>query len=259
MSDYETRFGGIARLFGSAGLARLRQSHVAVVGIGGVGVWAVEALARSGIGEMTLIDLDDLCVTNVNRQLHALDGTIGTPKVEAMAERLRRINPALQLRLVPEFFTSANADTLLANGFDHVIDAIDNVPNKCLLLSECQRREIPVITCGGAGGLRSGLGLRVTDLAKATHDGLLRHVRKTLRREHGFPSDPASSFGIPAVFSSAAPIYPWADGSVCATREAGSELKLDCASGFGTATFVTGALGLAAAEHVVHAVATPGD
>jgi len=256
VSDHDMRFGGIARLFGKAGLDHLRRAHVAVVGIGGVGVWTVEALARSGIGELTLIDLDDLCVTNVNRQLHALDGTIGASKVGAMAERVRAINPAANVHAVGEFFTAANADALLTAPFDFVVDAIDNVANKCLLLAECHRRKIPAITCGGAGGLQSGLGLRIDDLALSTHDNLLKQVRKNLRKEFGFPADPKSGFGIPAVFSTASPVFPWADGSVCDSREAGTELKLDCASGFGTATFVTGALGLAAAEHVARRIAT---
>ena len=259
VNDYQTRFGGVGRLFGTAGLERLRASHVAVVGIGGVGVWAVEALARSGVGELTLIDLDDLCVTNINRQLHALDGTIGTAKVDAMAARARSINPDIRLNVIQQFFTSENAATLLANGFDHLIDAIDNVENKCLLLAECRKRKIPALTCGGAGGLRTGLGLMVSDLAHTSHDGLLRHVRKSLRKNHGFPTDPKTPFDITAVFSNATPVYPWTDGSVCDTREAGSELKLDCSSGFGTAAFVTGAMGLAAAEHVVSRIARSGD
>lgn len=246
------RFGGIARLFGTAGLDRLRRAHVAVIGIGGVGVWTAEALARSGVGELTLIDLDDLCVTNVNRQLHALEGTIGIAKVDAMADRIRVINPEATVNAIGEFFTAANTDALLTDDLDFVVDAIDNVPNKCLLLAECRRRSIPVITCGGAGGRQTGLGLRVDDLARSTHDHLLKQVRKTLRQDFQFPADSKSTFGIPAVFSTAAPVYPWTNGSVCASREAGSDLKLDCASGFGTAAFVTGALGFAAAEHVVH-------
>ena len=255
VSEHDMRFGGIARLFGTAGLERLRQAHVAVVGIGGVGVWTVEALARSGVGELTLIDLDDLCVTNVNRQLHALDGTIGVAKVTAMADRVHAINPETAVHAITEFFTAANADALLTNKLDFVVDAIDNVPNKCLLLAECRRRNIPIITCGGAGGRQTGLGLRVVDLARSTHDHLLKQVRKTLRQKFQLPADSESAFGIPAVFSTAAPVYPWANGSVCASREAGSDLKLDCASGFGTAAFVTGALGLAAAEFVVHRLA----
>ncbi|NDA69284.1 MAG: tRNA cyclic N6-threonylcarbamoyladenosine(37) synthase TcdA, partial [Verrucomicrobia bacterium] len=127
MNDFEQRFGGIARLVGAAGLARLRAAHVCVVGIGGVGAWTVEALARSGVGALTLIDLDEICVTNINRQIHALDGTIGRAKVEVMAERVRQINPECRVTAAGEFFTEANAERLLAPRFDGVVDAIDAV------------------------------------------------------------------------------------------------------------------------------------
>src|SRR6185437_11688398 len=123
--DYTERFGGVARLFGRAGLARLRAAHVCVVGVGGVGSWAVEGLARSGVGALTLVDLDDVCVTNVNRQLPALDGQIGRPKVAVLAERVAAINPACRVTTVQEFFTKASADRLLAAPFDYVVDAID--------------------------------------------------------------------------------------------------------------------------------------
>jgi len=259
VKDYQTRFGGIARLFGQAGLERLRASHVCVIGIGGVGSWSVEALARSGVGALTVVDMDDLCLTNTNRQIHALTNTVGQSKVRAIAHRARAINPDIACHEVPEFFTEINADQVLATEFDYLIDAIDNVANKALLIAKCRQRSIPVITCGGAGGLRSGVGVQIADLTRATHDPLLKQVRKTLRREHGFPGDPRRKFKVPAVFSPESPVYPWSDGTVCATREAGSELKLDCASGFGTASFVTAAFGFAAAQHAIHHLAGGGD
>src|ERR1041385_2178876 len=135
MSDFDFRFGGIGRLFGVDALARLRAAHVCVVGIGGVGSWAVEALARSGVGQLTLIDLDEVCVSNVNRQLHAIDEAVGRPKVEVMAERARGINPDCRVQAVTEFFTEANAERLLNASFDYVVDAIDSVGNKCRLLA----------------------------------------------------------------------------------------------------------------------------
>lgn len=248
------RFGGIARLFGRAGLARLRTAHVCVVGLGGVGTWVGEALARSGVGALTLVDLDDVCVTNVNRQIHALDGTIGHPKVEAMAARVRAINPHARVCPVAAFFTRENAAGLLATPFAHVVDAIDDVPNKSLLIAACRERGIPMLTCGGSGGRQSGLGIQVTDLTRARHDRLLRQLRRHLRREHGFPKEREREFGVPAVCLGAPPVYPWSDGRVGDRKESGTELKLDCASGFGTATFVTGALGFAAAEYVVRAI-----
>lgn len=259
MSDYETRFGGIARLFGQAGLERLSQSHVCVVGIGGVGTWSVEALARSGVGALTLVDMDDVCITNTNRQIHALTETVGQPKVSAIADRARSINPAINCHEVPEFFTANNADELLVDKLNYVIDAIDNVANKALLIGKCRERKIPIITCGGAGGLQSGTGVQITDLTKTTHDPLLKQVRKTLRKEYGFPADAKRKFKVPAVYSAETPVYPWSDGTVCDRKEADTDLKLDCASGFGTASFVTAAFGFAAAEHVVQQLAKPTD
>lgn len=258
MSDFETRFGGIARLFGKNALERLRQSHVCVIGIGGVGTWAVEALARSGLGTLTLVDMDDICVTNVNRQIHALDGNIGKSKVSAIAERARAINPDILCHEQVEFFTAANADKLFASHFDYLIDAIDNVPNKALLIAQCRERNIPIVTCGGAGGLQSGIEVRVADLTKATHDPLLTKLRKTLRREYRFPS-PGRKFKVPAVYSPETPVYPWQDGSVCKSVEVGNSLKLDCDSGFGTASFVTAPFGFAAAQCAIQHLAGAGD
>jgi tRNA threonylcarbamoyladenosine dehydratase len=256
VSDYQTRFGGIARLYGQAALDRLQRSHVCVIGIGGVGTWSVEALARSGVGHLSLVDLDDVCVTNVNRQIHALDGTIGRSKVGAIAERARSINPDIVCTERTEFFTETTADNILSGKIDYVIDAIDNLTNKCLLIAECRNRRIPIITCGGAGGLQSGTEVQITDLARTAQDSLLKMVRKTLRRNYGFPRDLKRKFKIPAVFSPAIRMYPWQDGTICEAKEADSELKLDCASGFGTATFVTGAFGFAAAQHAVRHIAT---
>jgi tRNA A37 threonylcarbamoyladenosine dehydratase len=255
MSDFDQRFSGIQRLYSAKGLAQLRRSHVCVVGIGGVGSWSVEALARSGVGQLTLIDLDEVCVSNVNRQLHALDGAVGKTKVEVMAERARAINPECQVHAIAEFFTSANAETLFAAKFDAVLDAIDNVPNKCLLIARCREQNIPIVTTGGAGGRRDPTAIRVTDLAATTHDRLLQSVRKTLREQFGFPRDPKQLFGVDCVFSAEPQVYPHSNGSVCPQRESGSDLRLNCDTGYGTATFVTGTFGFAAAAQVVQKLA----
>src|SRR5580693_700573 len=183
MSDFETRFSGIARLYGQNGLAKLRAAHVCVVGIGGVGAWAAEALARTGIGALTLVDLDEVCASNINRQLHALTETVGRAKVEVMAERIRAINPDCRVTAEQQFFTEQTAAELLAPKFDFVLDAIDSVTNKVLLLANCRRKNLPVVACGGAGGRRDGTAVRLADLAKVTHDRLLAEVRKNLRKE----------------------------------------------------------------------------
>ena len=253
--DFVRRFGGIARLYGNAGLARLRAAHVCVIGVGGVGSWTVEALARSGVGALTMIDLDDVCVTNVNRQLPALDGQIGRTKVEVLAERVRLINPACAVTGVVEFFTAASAARLLEARYDFVIDATDKLANKCAIIVACRERGIPVLTMGGAGGKRDGTAVRVADLARTEQDELLRQVRRKLRRECGFSRDVRADFGVPCVYSPEQPLYPWADGTCARDPEPGGSLKLDCATGFGTATFVTGAFGFAAAGEVVRRIA----
>jgi tRNA A37 threonylcarbamoyladenosine dehydratase len=262
MSDYEQRFGGIARLYGWTALDRLSRAHVCVVGVGGVGSWTVEALARSGIGTLTLVDLDDVCVTNVNRQLPALDGQFGKAKVIVLAERVRLINPVCQVNAVTEFFTKHSGESLLKTRFNYVVDAIDKLGNKCLLIDACVSRSLPVITIGGAGGKRDPTAVRVRDLAQTEQDELLRQVRRKLRRDYGFAQGAHSSapaaqplFGIQAVFSPEKPVFPWSNGTCSSNPEPGSSLTLDCASGFGTATFVTGVFGLAAAGEVVRSIA----
>src|SRR5262245_31811925 len=181
MTNHEARFGGILRLYGKDGQERLRHAHVCVIGIGGVGSWAVEALARSGIGNLTLVDLDDVCISNVNRQLHAVTGEFGKPKVEVMAERVKLINPDCPVHAQQLLFTAGTAETLLATNYDCVLDAIDQTAMKALLIARCCNRGLPIVTTGGAGGRRDPTAIRVDDLARSTHDGLLAATRKLLR------------------------------------------------------------------------------
>lgn len=256
--SYRDRFGGVGRLWGRAGLDRLRAAHVCVVGVGGVGSWAVEGLARSGVGALTLVDLDDVCVTNVNRQLPALDGQIGRPKVAVLAERVQAINPECAVEAVAEFFTEATAARLMSPNFNYVVDAIDNMTNKARLIAMCRDRLLPCLTVGAAGGRRDLTQVRVGDLGDAENDLLLRQVRKKLRRDFGFSPGAQRGrmdFGVRCVWSGERPVFPWTDGTCATTPEPGSELKLDCETGFGTAVFVTGAFGLAAAGEVVRVLA----
>lgn len=264
--DYQTRFAGIARLYGQAGLERLRQAHVAVIGLGGVGSWTVEALARSGIGRLTLVDLDEVCLSNVNRQLPALVGTVGRFKAQVLAERITSIHPEAIVHPHVEFFTESSADRLLASRPEVVIDAIDAVANKCRLLAACRERGIPVFCCGGAGGRRDPSRLRIADLSEASHDRLLAEVRRRLRREHGFPAS-GKPMDVPCAFSTEPMVIPRRDGTVCAAGEASAEpgtqdgaqpgdvheapRRLNCEWGYGSASFVTGAFGFAAASWAV--------
>lgn len=252
---YLERFGGVARLLGESGLARLQNAHVAVIGLGGVGSWAVEALARSGVGRLTLIDLDDVCITNVNRQLPAMDGEIGRPKAEVLKERILRINPGCAIEVRPEFFTKATADSILGVGYDVIIDAIDDLNNKALLIAECVRRNTPCVTTGGAGGKRDGTLVRIEDLGEAKVDDLLRLTRKKLRREYGFTPGANVRFGVRCVYSAEHPVYPWANGTCSSEPEPGSETRLDCTTGFGTAVYVTGVFGFAAAQEAIRVIA----
>lgn len=253
--DPPPRFAAIARLYGTAALERFRAARVAVVGIGGVGSWAAEALARSGVGHLTLIDPDEICLTNVNRQLHAMDGTIGRFKTAAMAERIRAIHPDAEVSEVNAFFSERNAAELLDPGWDAVLDAIDVLGHKCLLLVECRKRGIPVVTCGGAGGRRDPTRIRVADLAHTAGDALLLQVRRELRGKHGFPKaatgEQAPAFGIEAVFSEERPVYPQCDGTVSRERPAGADLRLRCETGYGTCAPVTATFGLTAAARIL--------
>jgi tRNA A37 threonylcarbamoyladenosine dehydratase len=252
MNNYEARFGGIQRLYGVAGRERLARAHVCVVGGGGVGSWTVEALARTGIGTLTLVDFDDVCISNVNRQIHAVTGEFGRPKVDVMADRVRVIQPDCQVHPLQSLFTNSTAATILATKFDGVVDAIDQTPMKALLIARCRDLKIPIVTAGGAGGRRDPTALRMADLARSSHDRLLSATRKLLRDEYGFPRAPKTDFGVDCVYSTEAQVFPAADGTVCETRAAGANnLRLDCRTGYGTASFLTGAFGFAAAAQMV--------
>ena len=255
MSDYEARFGALGRLYGTDGLARLQAARIAVIGLGGVGSWVVEALARSGIGALTLIDMDEVCLSNVNRQLHALDDTVGQAKAEALAERVRKIAPDCSVETELRFFTEATADALLAPDYDWIVDAIDATKHKCLLIALARQRGLPLITCGGGGGRVDPTRIRVEDLAKTINDPLLLQVRKRLRREHGFPKLSRQKFRIDCVYTDELPVFPQADGSVACDRQAGEDYRLNCDAGFGSATFVTGTMGFVLAAEVVRRIA----
>ena len=253
-SGGKERFGGIARLFGSDGLARLAAARVTVIGIGGVGSWTVEALIRSGVGGVTLIDMDDVCITNTNRQLHALTDTVGRPKVEVVAERMRAINPDASVAVEPEFIGPGNAERLLAVPTDFVIDAIDNPGVKALIIARCRALGRPVLTVGGAGGRIDATAVRCADLAVAHGDPLLRSVRRELRRHHGFPGEQVP-FGVPAIHSAEPQRPPVMDEACAPEGRRGTSLRMDCASGWGAALFATGTFGFAAAGEVVRRLA----
>lgn len=239
------RFGGIERLYGAGSLARLAAAHVCVVGIGGVGSWAVEALARSGVGRLTLIDLDHVAESNINRQAHALEDTLGQAKVLAMQERVARINPDCRVDCVEEFIAPENVAMLLP-ACDGVLDCIDQVKAKAALVAHCQSARIPVVTTGGAGGRTDPTRIRIDDLARTTQDALASKLRARLRKEHGFPRDAKKKFGVPCVYSDEQIRRP-AGADFCDVDEAGLH-GLNCA-GYGSSVAVTAGFGCAAAAH----------
>ena len=247
---------GTRRLLGDSAWGRLRSARVGVVGVGGVGSWAAEMLVRSGVAKVTLIDLDDVCITNVNRQLQALPGTVGRLKVEVLAQRLRSIAPDCEVRPVAEYFTAASAERHLAWCPDGVVDAIDSIRHKTELVAACHRQGLPVVVAGAAGGRRDPCRLRCNDLARASHDPLLRELRKRLRRQHGFPADGEGAFGIAAIHSDEPPGYPDPDraGGVCDRLPAGARVGVACDATMGSAGYVTAAFGMAAAARLVEEI-----
>ncbi|NRA54313.1 MAG: tRNA cyclic N6-threonylcarbamoyladenosine(37) synthase TcdA [Gammaproteobacteria bacterium] len=251
-SQFDLRFGGTKRLYGEQAVAKLAQAHVCVIGIGGVGSWAAEALARSAIGEITLIDLDDICVTNTNRQIHATVDTVGQSKVEVMAQRIKAINPECVVNQVEDFVDPDNLAQLITKDFDYVIDAIDSIKAKVALLAYCKRNKIKIITVGGAGGQQDPTKIQVADLAKTYQDPLAAKVRNELRRFHNFTKNPKRRFQIECVFSSEQLVYPTASGEVCQQKsQTDGPMKMDCSSGFGAATVVTATFGFVAVARVI--------
>jgi tRNA A37 threonylcarbamoyladenosine dehydratase len=254
--DFERRFGGIARLYGEAALARFRNTHVCVIGVGGVGSWAVEALARSAIGQITMIDLDHLAESNVNRQIHALTGTLGMAKVRAMTERIGQINPYCIVNEIEDFITPDNlAQMIGSQHFDFVIDAIDNVRAKTALIVYCREHGIKLITIGGAGGQIDPTKIEIRDLCRTEQEPLLAKVRKRLRAQHGFPRGSRNKFGIDAVFSTEPLRFP-ETAETCEVDDGDQPgiTGLNCA-GFGSTMVVTAAFGLVAAGQVLRKLA----
>ncbi|MFN4349920.1 MAG: ThiF family adenylyltransferase [Hylemonella sp.] len=241
--DVERRFGGLARLYGVAGAQRIRAAHLAVVGVGGVGSWAVEALARSGVGRLTLIDLDHVAESNINRQIHALEGTLGQAKVLAMRDRITQINPACQVQCIEEFVEPDNWPALLPAGVDAVIDACDQVRAKTAMAAWALKNKLVFITVGAAGGKRRAHEVDIEDLGRVTHDPLLAQLRYRLRKEHGAARE-GRKIGVACVFSREAVSGP--DAS-CAVEGDGT---LNC-SGYGSLVAVTATFGQCAAGWVL--------
>jgi tRNA A37 threonylcarbamoyladenosine dehydratase len=246
------RFMGFTQLVGPEAYERISRASVCVVGLGGVGSWTVEALARCGVGAITLVDLDEVCVTNVNRQLHALTSTVGTSKAEVLGNRVREINPECSVRVMKRFFSEKTAEEILGNGHSLVLDTIDTAEHKVTLLAECARRGIPAITVGSAGNRTSPTSARVEDLSKTIHDPLLQIVRKKLRQEHDFPRSERTRFDIPCVYAPLQRGSRDAEEVPCALDQSQPRSRAkSCNAGLGSAVFMTGTIGFIAAAEAI--------
>jgi tRNA A37 threonylcarbamoyladenosine dehydratase len=247
-TNIANRFSGLVRLYTSDGLLKLQSANIAVVGIGGVGSWSAEALARTAVGNITLIDLDDIALSNVNRQLHALSSTIEGSKVDVMKQRILDINPECKVTAIEDFVTTETLQDYISTSFDVVIDAIDSVKAKAAMIAFCKRNKIKVITVGGAGGQIDPLKLK----CKTIQDPLAAKLRSELRRFYNFSKNPKRNFGVECVYSSEQLRYPQADGSVSfeKSQQQGAS-KMDCATGFGAFVGVTATFGLVAATRAI--------
>ena len=253
MNEFEFRFSGISRLYGKNELKVLNTSHILIVGIGGVGTWTAEAIARSGIGKITLVDLDDVCVSNTNRHLIAKTGNIGKQKVQVMKERIELINPDCEVNAIENFFTKESSKEILESDYTIVIDCIDSVNNKALLIAACKRKKFPVIVCGGSAGKRDLSRIQIKDLNLAKGDHLINNVKEVLLNEYHFPRQ-KTPFRVKCIFSDEGRYFAQKDGTVCKDKVKDANLKLDCASGLGTASFITGSFGFYAASEAIRQI-----
>ncbi len=250
-TEYQQRFEGLQRLYGNETYALLNELRICVVGIGGVGSWTVEALARSGVGTITLIDYDTIAISNINRQLPALTDTLGKKKIDVMSERILQINPDCRIDAVDDFINIENHADLLSRGYDCVIDAIDSIKFKAAMTYYCKRNKVRIIVTGGAGGLTDPTMIKIADLSKTYNDALAAKVRSRLRGDYGFSTNPKRSFGIDCVFSSQQPVYPKADGSVSHQKPGIHGVSLDCRFGYGATSTVTATFGFIAASRAL--------
>lgn len=253
--SYQQRFGGIIRLYGTKATERLARAHVLVIGIGGVGSWAAEALARSGVGAISLMDLDDICITNTNRQVHAVHSQIGQSKVAATCARLRDINPEIRADALDDFLDKENIAQYIEQHYTIVIDAIDSTMTKAALIAHCKRQKTPLITIGSSGGKKDPTMMTYGDLSRTKNDPLLAKVRNNLRRLHGFSRNTQHTFSVEAIYSTEQMTYPDDKGETCKHREfLDNGGKLDCSSGYGAATMMTASFGLLASTRAIEKI-----
>ncbi|MBL7003345.1 MAG: tRNA cyclic N6-threonylcarbamoyladenosine(37) synthase TcdA [Gammaproteobacteria bacterium] len=250
--QYLQSFDGLTRIFGSDALGYLNKASFCIIGIGGVGSWCAEAAARSGIGHITLIDHDNIELSNINRQCHTTIENCGQSKVDAMQQRILLINSECDVTVIDDLVTHANLDKFELEQFDYVIDAIDHVTYKTALIHFCRRNKIPLITTGGAGGLTDPSKIGFSDLTKTTNDPLLAKVRSNLRYQYHYSRNPKRSYGIDCVYSTQQSLYPTSEGKISYEKPTMDSAKtLDCATGLGSFVAVTASFGFAAIARAI--------
>lgn len=259
MSDFEEKFGSLARVYGDEVLQKIRNRHVCVVGIGGVGSWAAEALARSGIGRLTLVDGDNVSNSNMNRQIHTLASTVGKEKTHVMRGRINEINPDCVVDVIDQFVDDDNLRDILerqveGKPYDGVIDAIDSIKYKAAMIYCCKRNKIPIVTTGGAGGLTDPTRVDVKDLTRTWNDPLAATVRSRLRFKYGYTRNTKRSFGVPCVYSPEQQRYPDENGAPGYCKPGVAGLTLDCNYGYGSSVMVTASFGFAAASKMLEII-----
>lgn len=238
------RFGGIARLYGQKALETFQQSHVCVIGVGGVGSWVVESLARSGIGKITMIDPDEVSESNINRQLVALENTIGQGKADVLKERIEQINPDCQITIIEDLLKPENVRDYISTDYDYVIDAIDSARSKAALIRFCKRNKIRIVCVGGAGGQIDPTQITIADLTRTHNDPLLAKTRSILRYDYGFSSNPKRKYQVPCVYSTEQLSYPLPDGGITQAKpDSDRALRMACDVGMGSATHITATFG----------------
>jgi tRNA threonylcarbamoyladenosine dehydratase len=254
-TDYYThRFSGVARIYGPQGLVNFARAHILVIGLGGVGSWVVEALARSGVGELTLVDFDDICVSNFNRQIHAIDKTVGKFKVDTMAERVKSINTECKVHCINDRFSEETAELILSSDYTFVIDAFDNSFGKSFLIHLCKKKKIPLLVLGSVGGKSDPSKIKIDDLSRSAEDSLLSAVRKKLRSSYGFPKGKDKKFSVPCVYSTEKYVY-LEDGCLVATKPKDSLKALDCAGGMGAITHLSASFAFFGVSYVLRKIA----
>ncbi len=255
--DFNRRFAGVKKLYGEKGLSKINQSHIVVIGVGGVGSWVAEALARNAIGKITMIDMDVVAESNINRQLPALSSTIGQNKIDVMAERISEINSECTVIKIDDFLTKENIADLIAPECSYVIDCMDDSRVKAALLYWCKRQKIKIITLGGAGGQIDPSLIKISDLSRTKHDPLLSKTRKILRQNYGYSHNIKRRFSIPCVYSTEHLTYPSDNGEVSSKKPDGEQQSdLTCSGGIGSSMMVTATFGFIATAYVLKKISS---